>query len=180
MSLLQALKIKDSGRVVQAVGLVALTQAPSEILQGEKGTREWKHAKAERPALHFYQSPKWGKLGTHHYQPCVHGEKQVIVEINTIKQWYPQNKPLTPQLGSLMLELKLQYSGQLMHRANSLEKTLMLGKIEGRRKGGDRGWDGWKASPIQWTWVRANSEDSEGQGSLVCCSSWGRKELDTT
>ena len=39
MSLLQALKIKDSGRVVQAVGLVALTQAPSEILQGEKGTR---------------------------------------------------------------------------------------------------------------------------------------------
>jgi len=69
----------------------------------------------------------------------VHGEKQVIVKINTIKQWYPPNKPLTPQLGSLMLELKLQYSGQLMHRANSLEKTLMLGKIEGRRKGGDRG-----------------------------------------
>ena len=42
-------------------------------------------------------------------------------------------------------------------RANSLEKTLMLGKIEGRRKGEDRGWDGWMASWIQWTWVWANS-----------------------
>ena len=133
MSLLQALKIKDSGRVVQAVGLVVLTQAPSEILQGEKGTRV-KHAKAEGPALHFYQQPKWGKLGTHHYQPRVRGEKQVIVKINTIKQWYPQNKPLTPQLESSMLELKLQYSGHLMHRANSLEKSLMLGKSEGRRR----------------------------------------------
>ena len=40
MSLLQALKIKDSSRVVQAVGLVALTQATPEILQGQKGRRE--------------------------------------------------------------------------------------------------------------------------------------------
>ena len=40
---------------------------------------------------------------------------------------------------------------------NSLEKTLMLGEIESRRRGGDRGWDGWMASPIQWIWVWANS-----------------------
>ena len=38
-------------------------------------------------------------------------------------------------LAGLMLKLKLQYFGHLMRRANSLEKTLMLGKIEGRRKG---------------------------------------------
>ena len=37
-----------------------------------------------------------------------------------------------------MLKLKLQYFGQLMQRANSLEKTMMLGKIEGRRKGRQR------------------------------------------
>ena len=37
-----------------------------------------------------------------------------------------------------------------------LQQTLMLGKIEGRR-GGNRGWDGWMAAPIQWTWVWANS-----------------------
>ena len=42
-------------------------------------------------------------------------------------------------LERLMLKLKLQYSGQLMERADSLEKTLMLGKIEGGRRRGDRG-----------------------------------------
>ena len=42
-------------------------------------------------------------------------------------------------LEGLMLKLKLQYFGPLMRRADSLEKTLMLGKIEGRRKRGDRG-----------------------------------------
>ena len=50
-----------------------------------------------------------------------------------------------------MLKLKLQYFDHLMQRADVLEKTLMLGKIEGKREGGDRGWDGWMASPIQWT-----------------------------
>ena len=53
--------------------------------------------------------------------------------------------------------LKPQYSGHLMRRANSLEKTLLLGKVEGRRRRGSRGWDGWMASPTQWTWVWANS-----------------------
>ena len=42
-------------------------------------------------------------------------------------------------LEGLMLELKLQYFGHLMQKGNSLEKTLMLGKIEGRRKRGNRG-----------------------------------------
>ena len=60
-------------------------------------------------------------------------------------------------LEGLMLKLNLQKFGHLMRRAYSLEKTLMLGKIEGRRRG-SRGWDGWMASPIQWTWVWANSE----------------------
>ena len=55
------------------------------------------------------------------------------------------------------LMLKLQYFGHLMWRADSLEKTLMLGKIEGRRRRGDRGWDGYIASPTQWTWIWANS-----------------------
>ena len=49
-----------------------------------------------------------------------------------------------------MLKLKLQYSGHLMQRADSLEKTLMLGKIEDRRIRGDRGRDGWMASLTQW------------------------------
>ena len=60
-------------------------------------------------------------------------------------------------LEGLMLKLNLQYFDHLMWRTGSLEKTLMLGKIEGRRKGDDRGWDGWMASLTQWTWVWASS-----------------------
>ena len=55
-----------------------------------------------------------------------------------------------------MLKLKLQYFGHLMWRNNSLEKTLMLGKTEGRRRR-ERGWDGQMASPTQWTWVWVSS-----------------------
>ena len=58
-----------------------------------------------------------------------------------------------------MLKLKLQNFGHCMWRADSLEKILMLGKIEGRRRkgGGDTGGDGWMISLTQWTWVWANS-----------------------
>ena len=69
-------------------------------------------------------------------------------------------KEINPEypMEGLMRKLKLQYFGHLMRRANSLEKTLMLGKIEGGRRGDDRGWDGWMVSLTQWTWVWANSE----------------------
>ena len=92
------------------------------------------------------------------------------------------NHPVLKEINSeyslegLMLKLKLQYSGHLMGRTDSLEKTLMLGKIEGRRRRG-----------LQWMrWLDGITnlmnefeqcpEDSEGQESLACCSSWGRKE----
>ena len=67
-------------------------------------------------------------------------------------------KEISPEysLEGLMMKLKLQYFGHLMGRTDSLEKTLILGKIEGRRKRDDRGWDGWMASPTQWTWVWAS------------------------
>ena len=67
-----------------------------------------------------------------------------------------------------------------MRRANSLEKPLILGKIEGRRRGGDRG------EMVEWHHRLNGHEfeqtpgDSEGQGSLACCSPWDCKELDMT
>ena len=66
-------------------------------------------------------------------------------------------KEISPgcSLEGLMLNLKLQYFGHLMWRADSLERTLTLGKIEGGRRRGDRGWDGWMASPTRCTWVWA-------------------------
>ena len=68
-------------------------------------------------------------------------------------------KEINPKcsLEGLVLKLKLQYFGPLMRRTDSLEKNLMLGKIETEEEGDDRGWDGWMASPIQWTWIWTNS-----------------------
>ena len=67
-------------------------------------------------------------------------------------------KEISPQysLEGLMLKLKLQSFGHLMWRTDTLEKTLMLGKIEGgRRRGRQR--KRWMASPTRWTWVWVNS-----------------------
>ena len=66
-------------------------------------------------------------------------------------------KEINPEysLEGLMLKRKLQYFGDLMQRTDSLEKTLMLVKIEGWRKRGNRGWDGWMESSTQWTWIWA-------------------------
>ena len=77
--------------------------------------------------------------------------------------------------------LKLQYFGHLMQRADSLEKTLMLGKIEGRRRRGRQ----------RMRWLdginQLNGHEFEhapgvgdGQGNLACCSPRGYKESDTT
>ena len=76
-------------------------------------------------------------------------------------RWSNQSilKEMNPEhsLEGLRLKLKLQYFGYLMQRTDSLEKTLMLGKIEGRRRRVDRGWDGWIVSLTWWTWVSASS-----------------------
>ena len=71
-------------------------------------------------------------------------------------------KKISPEcsLEGLMLKLKLQYFGHMVWRANSFEKTLMLGKIEGRRRRGRqrmRWLDGTTDSMTQWTWVWVNS-----------------------
>ena len=68
-------------------------------------------------------------------------------------------KEINPEysLEALMLKLKLQYFGHLICRTDSLEKTLMMGKMRAGEEGDDRGWDGWMASPTQWTWVWASS-----------------------
>ena len=64
-------------------------------------------------------------------------------------------KEINPEysLEGLMLKLKFQYFGHLTQRADSLEKTLMLGKIEGRRKRGEQRMKWWMASSTQWTGV---------------------------
>ena len=84
-------------------------------------------------------------------------------------------------LEGLMLKLKLQYFGHLLPRADSLEKTLMLGKIEGgRTEGGDRRRGGWIASRLNGHEFESTLGVGDGQGGLACCSPWGGKESDMT
>ena len=94
-------------------------------------------------------------------------------------------KEINPEysLEGLMLKLKLQYFGHLMQRANSLEKTQMLRKLEGRRR---RGAGATEDEKVGWH-HRLNEHkfkqtpgDSEGQGRLGYCSPQGWKELNTT
>ena len=83
-------------------------------------------------------------------------------------------------LEGLMLKLKLQYFGHLMRRADSLERNLMLGKTEGRRRRGRQ--------RMRWLDGTTDSMDEfeqppgvgDRQGSLACCSPWGHKQSDMT
>ena len=81
-----------------------------------------------------------------------------------------------------MPKLKLQYFGHLMGRANSLEKILMLGKTEGRRRRGQQRmrWLNGITNSMDMSLRKFQEIDSEGQESLACCSPWGGKESDMT
>ena len=83
-----------------------------------------------------------------------------LLRVPWTARWSNQSilKEISPEcsLEGLMLKLKFQYFGHLMWRADSLEKTVMLGRTQAGEEG-DKGWDGWIASPSQWTWVWVNS-----------------------
>ena len=91
-------------------------------------------------------------------------------------------KEISPEysLEGLMLKLKLQYFGHLMRRTDSMEKTLMLGKIESRRRRGRQdemvGWN----HQLNGHEFESTPGVGDGQGGLACCSPWCCKELDTT
>ena len=105
------------------------------------GCDSWTIKKVEHQRIDAFRLWYWRRLLR---VPCTsrRPNQSIVKEIN------PEYS-----LAGLMMKLKLQYFGHLTRRADSLQKILMLGKIEGRRKRGSRGWNGWMASPTQWTWI---------------------------
>jgi len=109
------------------------------------GCESWTVKKAEPHRIDAFELWCWRRL----------------LRVPWTTRWSNQSvlKEISPEysLEGLILKLKLHYSGHLMWRSISLEKTLMLGRLRAGGEGGDRGWDGWMTSPTQWTWVWVDS-----------------------
>ena len=103
---------------------------------------------------------------------CGAGRRLLRVPCTTRRSNQSILKEINPEysLEGLIPKLKLQYFGYLMWKANSLEKSQLTGKDpdagkdRARGEEGDRGWDGWMVSPMQWTWTWANSRRWWGTG----------------
>ena len=128
----------------------------------------WTIKKADCRRINTFQLWCWRRLFR---VPWAAGSNQSIL------------KEISPEysLEGLMLKLKLQYFDYLMRRTDSLEKILMLGKIESRRR---RGWQRMRwldgITWLNWHEFEQAPGDAEGQGSLACCNPWGCKELGMT
>ena len=129
----------------------------------------WTIKKAERRRIDAFELWCWRRLLTVPW-PAKRSSQSILKEIN------PEFS-----LDGLMLRLKFQYFGYLMWRVDSLEKTLMLQGIRGRRRRRRQrmSWlDGITDSmdvSLEWT-----PGVGDGQGGLGCCDSWGHKEWDMT
>ena len=103
------------------------------------GCESWTVKKAEHQRIDAFELRCWRRLLRVHWT-ARRSNQSILKEISP-----------DYSLEGLILRLKLQYFGHLMRRTDSLEKTLMLGKIEGRRRRCDRGLDGWMAKQTLWT-----------------------------
>ena len=133
------------------------------------GCESWIVKKAECPKIDAFELWCWRRLLRVPWT-ARRSNQSILKEINP-----------GCSLEGLMLKLKLQYFGHLMWRADSSEKTLILGEIWGQEEKGTTedemvGWHPWlDGHGFGWT-----PGVGDGQGGLVCCGSWGRKESDTT
>ena len=126
------------------------------------GCESWTIKKAERQGIDAFELWCWRRLSRVPWT-ARRSNQSILKEIS------PEYS-----LEGLTLKLKCQYFDHLMRRIDSLEKTRMVGKIEGGRR---RGWQ-----RMRWLdhWLNGHEFEQasgvgDGQGSLVCCSSWGHK-----
>ena len=109
------------------------------------GCESWTIKKAEHWRIDAFELWCWRRLLRVPWAART-SNQSILKEIN-----------LEYSLEGLMLKLKLQYFGHLMRISDSLENTLMLGRLKAGGEGENRAWDGLMASPTRWTWVWANS-----------------------
>ena len=132
------------------------------------GCESWTVKKAERRRIDAFELWCWRRL------------LRVPWTARSSNQSILKETSLGCSLEGLMLRLKLQYFGHVMYRVDSLEKTLMLGSIGGRKRRGRqrvRWLDGITAS-MHMSLV--NPGVGDGHGALACCNSWGHQKSDTT
>ena len=129
------------------------------------GFESWTIKKVERWRIDAFEMWCWGRLLGAPWT-AKWSNQAILKEIN------PRYS-----LEGLMMKLKFQYFDHLTRRTNSSGKTLMLGKIEGRRRRGDRGWDGWMASLTQWTWVWLGSRSWWWTGKPGVLQSMGSQRI---
>ena len=86
------------------------------------------------------------------------------LDCKEIQPVHPKGNQSWIFIGGLMLKLKLQSFGHLMQRTDSLEKTLMLGKMKAGREGDSREWNHWMASLTRWTWIWVSSRGWQWTG----------------
>ena len=129
------------------------------------GCKSWTIKKTEHRTIDAFELWSWGRCLRVPWT-ARRSNQSMLMEIN------PEYS-----LKGLMLKLKLQYFGHLMWRTDSLAKALMLGKIEGRRRRDDKGWDGWMASLTQWTWFWSSSGSCWGTGKSGMVQSMGLQRV---
>ena len=138
------------------------------------GCESWTVKKAERRRTDAFELWCWRRL--------------LRVPWTTKRSTQSIRKEISPgiSLEGMMLKLKLQYFAHLMWRADSLEKTLMLGGIGGRgqeEKGTTEdemaAWHH-RLDGLESEWTPGVGDGQGGLGFMGCCDSWGRKESDTT
>ena len=161
---LEEMLIKKNS-ILKSRDITLLTKTHRVFLVVMYGCETWTIKKAEHQRIDAFELWCWRRLSRVPWA-ARRSNQSVLEEIS------PEYS-----LEGLMLKWKLQYFGHLIRRTDSLEKTLMLGKTEGRRRRGrqrmrwlDGITDTMDISLGSWWWT----------GRPVCCSPWGPKELDTT
>ena len=129
------------------------------------GCESWTIKKAECQRIDAFELWLWKRL--------------LRVPRTARRQSQSMLKEINPEysLEGLILKLKLQYFGHLLQRTDPLEKTLMLGKIEGRKRRGWQRMNGWMASLTQRTWVWASSGSWWGTGRRSLLQSTGLQRV---